>query len=111
MRLKSLTVAVAIMLCTTVSFSGENKVTKKVENYENMMALADTIRALNIEKLNWEKKYYQEKAKRLQAVATNLLWENQEFRETWQLMIDTDKKIKQMQLVGAESPKPEGEKK
>lgn len=107
MRLKkAMVIGAAIVMAAVlpcVALGGENKVTKKVEDYDSVMALAETIRGLRAELLNWQKKYYVEKSTRLQLQAMNTLCTNPEFHENYGLIMETDKKLKQTQLVGGET--------
>lgn len=103
MRLKSLAVAVAIMLYTTVCIADDgNKVTGNIDQTEQIKILADQLSGLRVEVLNWQKKYYQEKSTAMQLRSINGLMQVPEFIDLQQTIQDLDKKIKQLQLVGGQ---------
>ena len=92
----------------SISYCADKKVSKKAETKkieeqkDNTAILADAIRALRAEVLNWQKKYHMERYTNMQLRAINSLCITQEFVDNQQTIIDLQKKIQQQQLIGGQ---------
>jgi hypothetical protein len=95
-----LVAVVAVMLLVGVAVAGDKAKASPTDKQNK--EVADTIIALKAEVLNWQKKYYVEKSTRLQLQAMNNLCTTPEFIDNYGLILETDKKLKQTQLVGGE---------
>ena len=92
----------------SISYCADKKVSKKAETKkveekkDQIQELASVIHGLRIEVLNWQKKYYIEVSNNMQLRAMNNLWQTPEFVNNYKQILDTDKTLKQQQLVGGE---------
>lgn len=95
-------VALAFIVFLPPAWGGEKKVTGKIEQKDQMLEMANAMRALRAEVLNWQKKYHMERYTNMQLRAINSLCITQEFVENQQAILDLQKKIQQQQLIGGQ---------